>query len=184
MKSDVGKDKVRVEEVKEKIMGRAMKVEPHLTLEELEERYRKSSDGIERSHWQIIWLLKQGKRSVEVAELTGYSQIWVQILARRYNEQGPEGWKNRKKNNPGAKPLLSEEQQWELKAALEQRLAPDGGLWSGPKVAMWISEKLNRPVQPQLGWDYLKRLGFRLRVPRPRHVKADVQAQEAFKKGG
>ena len=38
--------------------------------------------------------------------------------------------------------------------------APDGGDWTGPKVARWIAEKTGSAhVWPQRGWDYLKRLG-------------------------
>jgi transposase len=54
-------------------MSRQIKLTPHLTVEELEARYRRASDGTERSHWQIIWLLAQGHRAYEVATMTGYS---------------------------------------------------------------------------------------------------------------
>src|SRR5215831_8386303 len=39
-------------------------------------------------------------------------------------------------------------------------------------VAEWIAHQLGRPACRQLGWIYLRRLGARLRVPRPRHVHA------------
>ncbi|MDE5115210.1 MAG: helix-turn-helix domain-containing protein, partial [Trichodesmium sp. St15_bin1_1] len=39
--------------------------------------------------------------------------------------------------------------------------APDGGAWSGPKVADWIAKKTGRDhVWPQRGWDYLKKFGI------------------------
>lgn len=60
---------------------------------------------------------------------------------------------------------------------------PDGGRWSGPQVATWISQQVGHRVPPQRGWEYLRRLGFTPRVPRPRHAKADPLAQEAFKRG-
>ena len=52
--------------------------------------------------------------------------------------------------------FLDETQQAALEAALS---APpsDGGLWTGPKVAAWISETLERPVSAVSGWKYLKR---------------------------
>ena len=33
-----------------------------------------------------------------------------------------------------------------------------------------------------MGWVYLRRLGARLRMPRPRHIHADPQAQADFKR--
>ena len=59
---------------------------------------------------------------------------------------------------------------------------PDGGLWSGRKVAAWMSARLGRPVDPKLGLTYLHRLGYRLQRPRPRHAKAaDAETQAAFR---
>ncbi|NEO43084.1 MAG: hypothetical protein F6K55_02705 [Moorea sp. SIO4A3] len=55
------------------IMGKRLTIADHLTEEEIEQYYRISTDGIERSQWQIIWLLKFGKKSEEVALVTGYS---------------------------------------------------------------------------------------------------------------
>ncbi len=61
------------------------------------------------------------------------------------------------------------------------RPAPQHERWNGRTVAEWIAHHLERPVGRQLGWIYLRRLGARLRVPRPRHVRADPQAQADFK---
>ena len=53
-------------------MPKRIQIAPHLPIEELEQRYRQAKDGVERSHYQIIWLLAQGRRTQEVAQLTGY----------------------------------------------------------------------------------------------------------------
>ncbi|NER02426.1 MAG: helix-turn-helix domain-containing protein [Okeania sp. SIO3C4] len=50
--------------------------------------------------------------------------------------------------NRGAKPLLDEQQQALLVQALEGK-PPGGGRWSGPKVAVWMSELLGGPVSPR-----------------------------------
>jgi transposase len=154
----------------------------HLSLDELERRYRRARDPVARSQWQIVWLVAQGKSGREAAEATGYSTKWVGAVVRRYNADGPDGVGDRRRANPGRAPLLSAE----ARAALHARLAeppPDGGLWSGPKVAGWIAERTGRAVGPQCGWEYLVRLGCALRRPRPRHVQADPAAQEGFKGG-
>ncbi len=55
-------------------MPKGISIEPHLSLTELEQRYRQAKDAVERSHHQIIWLLASGKSSQEVSEVTGYSR--------------------------------------------------------------------------------------------------------------
>ncbi len=71
-------------------MAKRIKIVAHLSVEELEARYRQAKDGVERSHYQIIWLLAKGKRSSEVAELTGYSRSWIYELVWGYNRMGAD----------------------------------------------------------------------------------------------
>lgn len=49
-----------------------------------------------------------------------------------------------------ARNFLNHELVQELEKALESRPS-DGGLWDGPKVALWMSDKLGCPVVPQTG---------------------------------
>jgi hypothetical protein len=50
-----------------------------------------------------------------------------------------------------------------------------------PSVQNWSTLQLIYH-HPQRGWEYLKRLGFSLQVPRPRHHKADPGEPELFKR--
>jgi transposase len=154
----------------------------HLSAEELGRRYRAARDRVERGHLQAVWLLAQGRSTAEVAGITGYGGRWVAEIVRRYNGAGPDGLGDRRRGNAGARPLLDEARRAALAEAL-RGAPPDGGLWSGPRVAAWIAAATGREVHPQRGWDYLKRLGFTLKRPRPRHARADPEAQAAFKKG-
>jgi transposase len=162
-------------------MPKYLQLKPHLSSEELEAGYRKSKTGIERSHYQVIWLLSQGKRSQEVAEVTGYHVERVRQLVRRYNTQGPAGLGDQRQHNAGGEALLSEQQEADLKAEVEQAFA-DGQPYTGVQVAKRMSEILGRPVRRQRGWELLKRWKHALKVPRRRHVKFDDQAAELFKK--
>ena len=160
-----------------------IQIQPHLSLEELEESYRKASEGRERSHYYIIWQLAQGKSTAQVAELTGYSRSWLYELVWGYNRIGPASLGDKRHQNQGAKPLLNEVQQAQLWQALQER-SSDGGLWTGPKVAAWMSELLGRQVAPQRGWEYLRSLEFRRRRPRPAHVKSSLSEQQQWKRRG
>ena len=159
-----------------------MAIAPHLTIAELEQRYRQAGDPVARSQWQILWLLAGGMPTAEVARVTGYSVRWVQEIARRYRA-GPEAIGDRRHTNPGAAPLLNGQQQEQLRSALAGP-APDGGIWSCRQVAAWIGEQIGRPVDPARGWEWMRRLGFTPQRPRPHETRADPVAQEAFKKGG
>jgi transposase len=166
-------------------MPKKIKLDPHLSSKELEERYRGARDPVLRSHYQIVWLIAQGKTTSQVMEVTGYSRAWIQKLARRYNEDGPDSLGDRRHRNPGARDraLLGEEGQRELSRALEEP-PEDGGMWNSRKVAEWIENKSGKkPVRTQRGWEYLRKLGRTPKVPRPRHAEAEPAEQEAFKKG-
>lgn len=162
-------------------MPRRIAIKPHLSIEELRTRYRNSSEPTERSHYQIIWLLAEGKPTEQVAEMTGYSRNWIYELVWGYNRLGVKSLGDKRKQNQGAKPLLNEQQQALLWQALQAPPA-DGGLWTGTKVATWMSQLLDRKIAPQRGWEYLKGLEYVRRRPRPAHVESDQHEQERWKK--
>lgn len=151
----------------------------------MENRYRKAKDPVLRSHYQILWLISEGKTTTRVIEATGYSRGWIHQLARRYNEGGPKALGDHRHQNPGARDrtLLNAEQQQELKEALKKP-PPDGGMWNSRKVGEWIERKSGKALsrKKQSGWEYMKRLGQSPKVPRPHHARADEHEQEAFKK--
>jgi transposase len=154
----------------------------HLSLEELENGYRSSKDAIERSHWQMVWLYGRYGNADKVAEQVGYSAIWVREIVKRYNRLGVKGLKDLRHENPGQERVLSQAQEESLVKTLEKD-APGLGLWTGPKVATWITQKTKQKVSSVTGWQYLRRLGYSLQVPRPQHRKAATQEEQAsFKK--
>ena len=163
-------------------MVKELRLHPHLGADELERRYRAARDPVERAHYQIVWLLSQGRATAEVMAATGYSRGWVQAVARRYNRDGPAGLGDRRHANPGGAALLDDAGRGALRQALAGA-APDGGLWSRPKVAAWLAERLGRAVGAQRGWEYLRRLGRTPQVPRPAHAEADAEECAAFPKG-
>lgn len=153
----------------------------HLSVEELEQCYRQAKVGIESRQFHVLWLLAQGKKTEEVSSITGYSRNWIYCVVRRYNSSGIAGVGDRRRSNYGTNSILDDLEQAELWQALQGE-APDGGLWNGRKVADCLSKWKGQPVHRQRGWEILKQMTFRLRVPRPAHTKADPQEQDAWKK--
>ena len=158
-------------------------VAAHLSADALLARYRAARDTVERSRWQMIWLLVSGRSLAEVAAVTGYSTRWVRLVVQRYNEAGPAALADQRHHNAGATPLLDGEGTAALEAALREP-PPAGGRWTGRKVAAWIAQRTGRDsVAPQCGWAYLRRTGHSPQVPRLRHTAAaDAAAQAAFQK--
>ena len=165
-------------------MPRVLTVTPRVSVDELAHRYRHAHDPVERTHWQIIWLVAQGHPVPEVATLVGYTANWVRAIVRRYNAEGPDGLADRRHQNRGQPPLLSPALLAELAESVADGPAPDGGVWSCHQAAAWIAKRLGRPVADVRGWEALRTLGFTLQRPRPTATQADPDAQDAFKKGG
>ena len=155
----------------------------HLSLEELDARLRGASDGTEIKHIQAIRLLAKGHTFVETADILAFVPRWVEELAQRYNELGPEALGDRRRKN-GRKPTLLTAAVLETLSERVKTPPQDGGVWSGPKVALWLARTLGRAqVHPQRGWDALKKIGWSIQVPRPRSPQAGTtEGREAFKK--
>ena len=151
----------------------------HLTPEEIDQRYRSCSDAAEKSRWHVLWLVTRPDRPMSAtaaARLVGFTPAWGRAILKRYNAHGAEGLSDRRRGN-GARFKLNPQQQAALFAAL-QKAPPDGGLWSGPKVAAFARDRFGVGVVNQTGWQWLQELGFRLVVPRPRHPKAATPEQQ------
>src|SRR5260370_12944688 len=96
-------------------MARRIHLQPHLSVEELEHRYRAAKEPNERTWWQILWLLAQGHTATELSAVIGYRAYWIGQIAKRYNEQGPAGMQNRRHTTsyrppPYLSPALQNEQ--------------------------------------------------------------------------
>ena len=106
-------------------------------------------------------------------------------VAQTLNAEGEAALRDKRKNNTGVR-FLDETQQAALAAALS---APpgDGGLWTGPKVAAWISETLQRRVS-DVSWKYLKRLGYTLQnlvrnIRQPQHPRRSKHLKKNSRSG-
>jgi transposase len=164
----------------------ALKVKPHLTHEEVGQRYRKCKNPIEKSRWQLIWLMTNPKKEIlvtEAAEIVGFCSNWARILVHRYNSEGSEKFIDKRKNNKGKKAFLNKKLQKELRNTLINKRPPDGGLWTGPKVAAWIEKKTKKHITAVGAWKWIGKLGFTLQVPRPKNIQAaNEKEKKEFKK--
>jgi len=149
----------------------------HFSSSELKEKYLKSKDSVEARRWHLLWKISQGWTIKNSAIAVGCSYPYAQKILSQYNYYGEEGVINRKNKTSnhvrGKKRLLSQPQLEKLTRAIAQK-SPDGGIWTGTKVARWIEKETDREkVWNQRGWEYLKKCGYSWQSPRPTHKKAN-----------
>jgi len=148
----------------------------HLSLEELQAGYRGSGDGTLARHYQVIWLLAQGRTCPEVAGLTSFAVRWVEQLLARYNAFGPRSLGDRRRGNGAAPTVLTAA----MLAAVRERVRrppDDGGVWTARKVATFMAAELGRRVAEQRGWEALRAIGWTIQSPRPQHAAQPAQLE-------
>jgi transposase len=163
-------------------MARRIELKLHLTTEELHKRYRSCPKPQEKTRRHALYLIAKGVVAAEAARRLGRVSSWVTTPARRYNRDGAAAVSRKKSAGPSHHAKLDAALGKELDKTLRAP-APDGGLWTGPKVAAWITERSGQAVHASTGRRALKRLGFSLQTPRPakRH-RASAEEQAEFKK--
>jgi transposase len=163
-------------------MARRIELKPHLTTEELQTRYRSCQKPQEKVRWHALYLISKGVVAADAARRTGRASSWITTLARRYNQAGAAAISRKQSTKPSHRAKVNTKLGKELDKAL-RTAAPDGGLWTGPKVAAWITQKTGQEVHQTTGWRAMRRLGFSLQVPRPANQRrASLEEQAGFKK--
>ncbi len=108
----------------------------HRTVNQIWNKYRACREGVEKTRWHAVWLLARTdvpRTPAQVADVVGLSDVTVRQVLHRWNADGPAGLRDGRKGN-GSPPKLTARRRAALYAALQKR-PPDGGLWTGPKVA-------------------------------------------------
>jgi transposase len=157
----------------------------HYSSDELKQKSIKSQDPVESRRWHLLWKISLKWSIKNSAIAIGMNYEYAKEIVKKYNSLGSEGVKNQKnkqrQKSGGKKSLLTKEQLQKLSKELEAR-PPDGGIWTGPKVAGWIEQETGRKkVWNQRGWDYLKKFRYSWQSPRPQNQKGGKLEPEIFK---
>ena len=148
---------------------------------DLRRRMIRSPTSRERERWYALLLLAQGWPGSAVAE----------ALERELPHHWPMGRHLRQgrarsldfRAGRGFRPALGEAQQADLKAAVQELPATSGielANWNWKVVRQFVSERLGISLSRSTCLNYLHRLGFVLKRPKKRLVKADGEKREAF----
>ncbi len=128
-------------------------------------------------------LVLEGASREAAARCAGMDRQTLRDWVHRYNAEGIEGLRDRRR--PGPRPRLTPGQEAELMAAVERGPDPDrDGVvrWRRVDLKALIEARFGVRLHERSVGKVLRRLGFARLSVRPKHPKADEAAQEAFKK--
>jgi transposase len=130
---------------------------------------------------QCVWLRATlGWNSRQVAAVLGWQASSVRRTQARYLRQGEEALRDQPQGGRHHAHLTVEEEQNLLAPFLAK--AAQGELIVAAPVRQAYDKKLGHPVHHSVVYRALHRQGWRKVQPRPKHPKADPEAQEEFKK--
>lgn len=162
-------------------MGRTLKLDWKETASELKAGYRKERNAERKTRLHAFWQLRLGKTMKEVAELVGIGYRTLQDWVSWYRHGGLKEVLQRIKGhgNQGRPAKLNILQQKALVAKVA--LGSVRTIWD---AIQWVRDRWKVQYSYSGLFKRLKRLKCRLKVPRPRSVKADVDAQIEWKATG
>jgi len=151
------------------------------TVSRLADRLKRASSHAEYQRIQCVLIRATlGSSAAQIAQLLGWSTATVHVLHSRWAKEGDAVFDLRGRGGRRHQ-YLSPEQEQELLAPFVER-AQAGGMLTVAEILQAYQEQSGKAVAPSTIYRLLDRHGWRKVVPRPRHPKADVAAQAAFKK--
>jgi transposase len=150
----------------------------------LQDEIRRSGESRYDHRLHGVLLVAEGLTCPEVSRLLGDAPRTVEYWVRRFEAGGfaalTEG------ERPGRPGRLNEAQLQIVEAALRQSPAAAGlegtGPWDGKTLSSFLRKRFDVSLKARQCQRLFRRLGFRLRKPRPLIAHADPEQQAAYKK--
>jgi transposase len=151
------------------------------TIAALADRLKRASSHAQYQRIQCVLICATlGSSAAQIAQLLGWSTATVHVIHSRWAKQGDALFDLRSRGGRRHQ-HLSPAQEDRLLAAFTAK-AQAGGLPHVSEIKRAMEKKVGSAVAPSTVYRMLDRHGWRKVIPRPGHPKADMQAQEAFKK--
>jgi transposase len=162
-------------------MARVTRAAAHLSIEEVKTRLKTDLRPWCRQRWLIIYnALVEPRKAEEIARHCGVSKATVHQVISTYNRLGVAAVETAGKGGRRHQYLTLEEEAQFLAPFFAR--AEEGLLTTTAEIWRAFESRVGHPVDDSTIYRLLDRHGWRKLMPRPRHPKADPQAQEQFKK--
>ena len=159
----------------------ARQVLPEGTVERLAPLLKEARSKAEYQRIECIWLRATlGLNARQIAEALGWQASSVRHVQARYFREGEASLRDQPRGGRYHAHLTREEEQKLLAPFLDRAHA--GEVVIAAPVQQAYTEQLGHPVHHSVVYRALHRQGWRKVMPRPQHPKADIAAQEEFKK--
>jgi len=139
------------------------------------------SAGELRQAQAVLLPLEFGLSLEQTAEAIGVSVGWACQLRRRFIRDGGRGEADRAKPGGRRRENMTRDEEAEFLAPFFEQ-AKTGGILVVGEIKQALDRRLGRPVALASAYNLLHRHGWRKLAPDKRHPRADVAAQEDWKK--
>ena len=162
-------------------MARVTRAAAHLSIEEVKGKLKTDPRPWCRQRWLIIYnALVEPRKAEEIARHCGVSKATVHDVISTYNRWGVAAVETAGKGGRRHQYLTLEEEEQFLAPFFAQ--AEEGLLTTTAEIWRAFESRVGHHVDDSTIYRLLNRHGWRKLMPRPRHPKADPQAQAQFKK--
>lgn len=151
------------------------------TIAALADRLKRAKSRPEYQRIQCVLIRATlGSTAAQIAQLLGWSTATVHVIHSRWAKEGDALFDMRGRGGRRNQ-HLSVDDESRLLAPFTQK-AQSGGLLHVSEIKLAMQKMVGGVVAASTVYRMLDRHDWRKVVPRPRHPKADLQAQEGFKK--
>src|SRR5215213_8476135 len=148
---------------------------------QVRDRLYQAPTARERERWHAVWLVARGWSAARVAEALERDAHTIGEWLAVFRERGPSGLAF--EQSGGSPPALDERQQAEVKAAVQaapRAVGIDLGDWNWKVVRQFVQERFDLALGRSSCLNYLHRLGYALKRPKKRLLKADPVRRAEF----
>ena len=152
-----------------------------LNVGDLRERMYRAPTPRERERWHGLWLLAQGWSAIQVAEALDREPHTIGNWLANFRRGGAQGLVF--EQTGGSPPVLNWGQQDQLKSAVQNPPGEAGvelSNWNWKVVRQFLKQSFDLGLSRSSCLNYLHRLGFVLKRPKKRLLKAKDEARKAF----